>query len=268
VAEAFRRLDRSHRWRLTDTVDLAFDAGHPQGMARVGDRLFVSSVEVHEPPSARSPGRGVGHLFVVDPAGVLEADVVLGESDAYHPGGIDFDGRWLWVPVAEYRPGTRSIVYRVDPATLAVAEAFRVADHVGGIVRDRVDGRLHGHSWGSRTLYEWTAGGRPLRRRANPSHFVDYQDGHYVGDRTMVCGGVARLAGPGGTAVELGGLALVDLRRRVVLHEVPVQEHSPRTGHVVTRNPVELEATDAGLRLRALPDDGRDAALLVYELSL
>ena len=31
----------------------------------------------------------------------------------YHPGGIDYDGRHIWVPVAEYRPNSRSIIYRV-----------------------------------------------------------------------------------------------------------------------------------------------------------
>ena len=33
----------------------------------------------------------------------------------YHPGGIDYDGRHIWVSVAEYRPNSRSIVYRIDP---------------------------------------------------------------------------------------------------------------------------------------------------------
>jgi hypothetical protein len=41
----------------------------------------------------------------------------------------------IWVPVAEYRPDSRSIVYRVDPATLEATEVLRFADHIGGIVR-------------------------------------------------------------------------------------------------------------------------------------
>ena len=46
----------------------------------------------------------------------------------YHPGGIDYDGDDIWVPVAEYRPNSRSIVYRVDPETMKATEVFRFAD--------------------------------------------------------------------------------------------------------------------------------------------
>jgi hypothetical protein len=66
----------------------------------------------------------------------------------------------VWVPVAEYRPGSRSIVYRLDPKSLQVTEAFRVDDHVGGVVRDPRTNRVHGVSWGSRTEYTWTPAGR------------------------------------------------------------------------------------------------------------
>ena len=102
---------------------MAFPAHHPQGLVKIGDRLFFSSVEVTTPPRRGAggegfdcdTGRGVGHLFEATMDGRLVADVVLGEGTMYHPGGIDFDGRDIWVPVAEYRPNSRSIVYRVDP---------------------------------------------------------------------------------------------------------------------------------------------------------
>jgi hypothetical protein len=277
VVGAFAQVARSSDWRPAGTIDLPFDTEHPQGMARIGDRFFVSSVEIVEPTQPcrvpcdgydRTPGRGVGHLYVVASDGRLLHDVRLGEGNMYHPGGIDFDGRWLWVPVAEYRPNSAAVVYRVDPTTLAVTEAFRVQDHIGGVVRDRVTGHVHGVSWGSRRLYEWTSRGRQLVREPNDSHFVDYQDCDYVASQKMLCGGVAGLTGPGGTAFELGGLALIDLRTGQLVHEVPVQEHSPASGHVVTRNPVALERTATGLRLYTAPDDEQDRAILVHELAL
>jgi hypothetical protein len=61
------------------------------------------------------------------------------------------------VPVAEYRPNSRSIVYRVDPATMKADEVFRFPDHIGGIVRNTDDNTLHGVSWGSRRFYRWTS---------------------------------------------------------------------------------------------------------------
>ena len=38
----------------------------------------------------------------------------------YHPGGIDYDGEYIWGPVAEYRPNSESIIYKVDAETLKV----------------------------------------------------------------------------------------------------------------------------------------------------
>ena len=59
------------------------------------------------------------------------------------------------MPVAEYRPDSRSIVYRVDPETMTASEVFRVADHIGAIVHNTDDGTLRGVSWGSRRFYRW-----------------------------------------------------------------------------------------------------------------
>ena len=91
-----------------------------RGRVRIGDTLFVSSVEVKIPTKRygalvdghdRDAGEGVGHLFKVDlrtgHEGTLLASTTLGEGTMYHPGGIDFDGTSLWVPVAEYRPDSR-----------------------------------------------------------------------------------------------------------------------------------------------------------------
>lgn len=87
----------------------------------------------------------------------------------YHPGGIDFDGICRWVPVAEYRPDSSSIIYRVSPRTFASREALRVDDHIGGIVRDRVAGRVHGVGCGLRTLYQWSEGCRQLSADPTPA---------------------------------------------------------------------------------------------------
>jgi hypothetical protein len=274
IATALLQVTRATQWKHVGTIDLQFDAEHPQGMVKLGDRFFISSVEILEPTQPcpvpcdgydRTPGRGVGHLFVVGANGALLADIRLGEGHMYHPGGIDYDGRWLWVPVAEYRPNSNAIVYRVDPNSLTVAEAFRVRDHIGGVVRDRVDGHVHGVSWGSRTFYEWTARGEQLVREPNESHFIDYQDCDYLAFRKMVCGGIAGLRGPAGSQFELGGLALVDLRSSAIVHEVPVQQYSPATSHVVTRNPEFLERIAGGLRLFAAPDDEQEGAIFIYD---
>ena len=276
AAQAFTEVDRSTAWSLVDRVALDFPTYHPQGFALVGDRIFMSSVEIIERPQKyptpvdgydRSPGRGVGHVLVMTRSGELLKDITLGEGDMYHPGGMDFDGESVWVPVAEYRPNSASVVYRVDPDTYDVTEAFRVDDHVGGVVRDRRTNKVHGVSWGSRTFYTWTARGDELRSSANPSHLVDYQDCDYAGDSHQLCSGITELPTAAGGKYELGGLALTSLTDDRIVHEVPFPYFSS-AGHVATRNPVALEKEGDTLRLLAAPDDGEEGdgtELLTYE---
>jgi hypothetical protein len=264
IVSAVRGLDRSTRWELVERHPLTFPTHHPQGLAFVGERTFVSSVEITEEPrraenpADRTTGAGVGHLFVME-GGRLVRDLILGEGATYHPGGIDFDGESVWVSVAEYRGNSTSIVYSVNPADLAIRERFRVADHIGWVVRDPSRDVIYGGTWGSRRFYTWTPDGRELDRWENPSSFVDYQDSQYVAPGLVLCSGIAIVPEPSGGRYELGGIALVDILNRRIVHELPVPVFSD-AGHVVTRNPFAVTADDAGLWLHVAPDDGDDIA--------
>jgi hypothetical protein len=279
LVKAVSSVTRSTPWTLTDKIKLDFPSFHPQGFARSGDRLFLSSVEIIEAPVKfpqpvggydRTPGKGVGHVFVLDLTGKLIKDIVLGEGDSYHPGGIDTDRGSLWVPVAEYRPNSAAIVYRIDLDTLHVHEEFRVADHIGGVTPDPVTGRVHGVSWGSRTFYTWNHDGRQVDRRANESHFIDYQDCAYAERDTLLCTGITGFKGANGAAFELGGVAVLDLSSTSVRHESPIQLWSA-AGHVATRNPVHFETDGGVLRMWAAPDDGEETSgteILIYEANV
>lgn len=278
-----RLLTRDAIWEQAAVVPVRFDVYHPQGFALVGDHLFLSSVEILEPtrrfdpPSDgfdRSTGRGRGHLFKLNLDGELVAHVELGEGDVYHPGGIDFDGTSIWVPVAEYRPHSRTIVYRVDPQTMEATEAFRFAEHLGGIVLNIDDRTLHAVSWGSRRFYTWRIDEVLDRSRSeippepaqspNPAHYVDYQDCQYVGDGEALCTGVSRITGPEHT-VALGGMELIDLREGRPLHQVPVPLWT-EAGVPMTQNPVAFEISGNGLRAYFLPEDD-DGRLFVYDVA-
>jgi hypothetical protein len=280
LAREVSRITRSTQWRAQSETPIRFRTHHPQGLVKIGERLFLSSVEVRVPtrrfPSPvdgldRDAGEGVGHLFQFDINGNLIADLKLGEGAIYHPGGLDYDGRHLWVAVAEYRPNSRSIVYRVDPNTMTATEVFRFADHLGAIVHDTEDNALHGVSWGSRTFYRWplSRDGRvkdvrpaAAQRAANPSHYVDYQDCNYAGQRRMQCTGVTEFrVTPGAEPFRLGGIELVSLRDRRPLHQVPLSLWI--RGLDMTHNPVWLEATDTGLRGYFIPEDD-ESTLYVY----
>jgi hypothetical protein len=230
-------------------------------MVKIGERLFVSSVEVID----REAGKGIGHLFEIDMAGQLVAELRLGEGAIYHPGGIDYDGQHIWVPVAEYRPDSRSIIYRVDPATLKATEMFRVEDHIGAIVHNTDEHTLHGVSWGSRRFYRWTLGGTGRGRTVNTSHYVDYQDCKYAGRRRMLCTGVTEIRQLADAApFRLGGIDLVDLDDGRPLHQVPVLLWTAG-GLDMTHNPVWLEPSAAGLRGYFMPEDDI-STLYVYDV--
>ena len=261
VAERVTTLTRSSSWTLVASVPIAFRTFHPQGMVKIGETLFVSSVEVID----RDAGKGVGHLFKIDMAGNLVSDLTLGEGAIYHPGGIDYDGKDIWVPLADYRPDSRSIVYRVDPGAMKAVEAFRVADHIGAIVHDTGDHTLHGVSWGSRRFYHWTLRGDSLGRTLNSSHYLDYQDCKFVGRRRMLCTGVTDLRQTrDGAPFHLGGMDLVDLGDGRPLHQVPVLLWTAG-GLDMTHNPVWIEPSAAGLRGYFMPEDDR-STLYIYDV--
>jgi hypothetical protein len=284
VADRVSLLTRDSSWKPVASVPIGFVTHHPQGMVKIGDAFYVSSVEIKVPTKRlpqpvdgydRDAGEGVGHLFKIDPAGKLVADLTLGEQSIYHPGGIDYDGRNIWVPVAEYRPNSRSIVYRVDPHSMKATEVFRFADHIGAIVHDTDDNTLHGVSWGSRRFYRWTLGGNgrianaaalPAKLRTlNTSHYLDYQDCKYAGSHRMLCTGVTELRRtPDAAPFRLGGMDLVDLRDGRPRHQVPVLLWTA-AGLDMTHNPVWIEPAAAGLRCYFMPEDDK-STIYVYDV--
>jgi uncharacterized protein DUF6454 len=285
LAARVSALSRDSAWKQVAAIPIGFPTYHPQGMVKIGDTMFVSSVEVTVPTRRfaqpegeydRDTGEGVGHLFKFTMQGQLVARVKLGEGTIYHPGGIDYDGKNIWVPVAEYRPNSRSIIYRVDPATMKAAEVFRFPDHIGGVVRNTDDNTLHGVSWGSRRFYRWTLGADghvtnadappATLRTLNPSYYVDYQDCKYVGGRRMLCTGVTEIRrSPDAPPFRLGGIDLVSLDDGRPLHQVPLLLWTPG-GVDMTHNPVWFETTATGLRGYFMPEDDK-STLYVYEVN-
>jgi hypothetical protein len=283
IAEHFTKLTRETEWRRTGAVPVKFRTYHPQGMTRVGDSFFVSSVETIVEPEEyeeprdgydRSAGEGVGHLFEFGMDGELFNQTELGEGTIYHPGGIDYDGEHIWVPVAEYRPDSRSIVYRVDPNTLKATEVFRFPDHIGGVLRNTEENALHGVSWGSRRLYRWTLddsleakdADRPPEELSTPNrqHYIDYQDCQYLGSGMALCSGVVVYETPKDPEFYFGGIDLVDLRNNSPAYQIPVTLWT-EDGLVMTLNPFFVEERDGGLRFYFMPEDD-DSRLFIYDV--
>ncbi len=269
------QLDRTTEWSAGSEITIPFDTHHPQGMVRIDTGFFVSSVEIIRPTQRypqpvdgldRDAGEGRGHLFRIADDGQLQSDIRLGEGDIYHPGGLDFDGRHLWIPVAEYRPNSRSIIYRVDPATLEATKAFRVADHIGAVAFDSAANALVGVSWGAARIYRWPLqpdGSIAAADLAAPpvgrarSHYIAWQDCHGLDGHMMLCTGLSNYSRPGsGASLSLGGAELIDLTDLRPIWQSPILLWSP-SGRSMLQNPAWFETTPNGLRAWFMPDDDR-----------
>ena len=283
VSDRVKQLTRGTQWRQVAAIPVAFDTQHPQGMVKIGDAFYVTAVEIKKPTMRypqlqdgydRDTGEGAGHLFKFDATGKLLADLPLGEGPVYHPGGIDYDGSYIWVPVAEYRPNSSAIVYRVDPATMKATEVFRYRDHIGGIVHNTDDNTLHGVSWGSRRFYRFTLDGEgkvtnanvpsEQLRKPNRSGYIDYQDCKYLGRREMLCSGLNNYQmKKDGPRFPLGGFEIVDLRSDQAISQMPIELWT-ESGLPMTYNPMWIEATATGLRAYFMPEDNK-STLYIYE---
>ena len=280
IVRRFRLLDRNAIWTPVGRIRMPWKTFHTQGLVRIGDTFYVSAVDVlersvrngvetdalYDRSLDRSTGAGRGWLFKFTSDGTLVGRVELTDGAVYHPGGIDYDGTSIWVPVAEYRPNSRSHVYRVDPDTLTATRVFTAPDHIGGIVHDVREGTLHGVSWDSRRLYTWRLSGPGEQARVvssdwvpNAQSYVAYQDCHYQDVGYMLCGGG-------------GGLDLVDLRDARPTHQVPVtlviDDTGPNAGLSITNNAFWIEPTGPhALRAYFMTERDNQADLLIYDIT-
>ena len=284
LSGCFRKLTRGSTWELISEVPLKFPSGHPQGMVKIGESFYISSVEITKPTVRypeprggydRDTGEGAGFFCKIDGRGNLLEKISIGEGPIYHPGGIDFDGSHIWVPAAEYRPDSRSIIYRIGTSPLRAEKMFEYGDHIGGIVHNTDANTLHGISWGARRFYTWPldAGGKvrgtdiPREKLMiiNPGFYIDYQDCHYLGNHEMLCSGVSYYK-QDGEVFGLGGIELVDLKTNLPVHQIPVELWSPKTKRPMTNNPFWMEEMGGMITAYFIPDDD-DSVLYTYRVT-
>ena len=228
------------KWRIEDRLKLDFDTHHPQGLVKIEDHYYLSTVQM---PAWFKPGKG--YLIKFDEKGRQLAKISLGDSRRYHPGGIDFDGESIWVSVAEYRPNSSTKVYRVDEKSMEAELAFTVDDHVGAITRDPESGELWGATWDSERILRWNEDGELQESRPNSERSINYQDWKFAGDDYILSSGVRS---------RNGGLDLVDSENKEILSKVPLALRSP-DGKPMTQNPMTFRYSDEGLKLYVIPDD-------------
>ncbi|MBX3257895.1 MAG: hypothetical protein KF862_27440 [Chitinophagaceae bacterium] len=278
----FNQLRQDVSWQLVDSVPLHFTTYHTQGLTRAGNFYFLSSVKVNRWPKKypapvdgfdRDPGDGTGYLFKFGMDGRLTDSVCLGENGLYHPGGIDFDGTYIWVPVCEYRPFGKSFIYRVHPETLEAVLVATLPDAIGAVAYNRATNELTGMNWGSRVFYKWKiryTKGTPraeLQKEKgtnNPHFYVDFQDCNYAGNNKMICSGLRVYKNVQDVPIRLGGLELIDMDDYTAGLQLPVNKYTGK-GIIITNNPFYIEEANGMLQYYFIPED--DASVLyIYRL--
>lgn len=282
IASHFSLVNAESKWHLIASIPLHFTTYHTQGLTKVGDYYYLSAVRVNRWPKKyttaqsgfdRDQGDGVGYLFKFDGEGKLIDSVRLGKDEVYHPGGIDFDGKDIWVPVCEYRPFGKSIIYRVDPQTLYAQVITTIPDAIGALAYNRTNNELTGMNWGSRIFYRWKINKTENTAKAilqgkngqiNPHFYIDFQDCSYVGNDKMLCSGLRSYTNANGESVKLGGLELIDMKTYDAGLQLPVSMYTGK-GIILTNNPFFIDIVHNSLQYYFVPEDDQ-SVLYIYRL--
>lgn len=195
---------------LERTLPLAGNVHHVQGIAAAGPTLYVTAVE-------RAAAKGWLFEYELASGKRLRA-VEIQQGRRFHPGGLDIDDESLWIPVAEYRRESSTVIQRRSRRSLDLISSFEVKDHIGCLTR--AEDRLIGGNWDARKLYEWSLDGRELNVRPNPRP-TRYQELKYRYGALIGSG----LTAPGRGAIEwLDPLTLSAMR---ILEAGQTSRHVP-----------------------------------------
>lgn len=180
-------MSQSRRLRAEDLVPVvdgpfAFFTGHVQGITVRGDSVFFSSVDTEN----RS-----GLIFRVSRK-TFELEQMRRiriPPDHYHPGGICCAGNSILVPLAEYRPNSRTVVLAFDPVSMEYEEAFRADDHLGAVARD-ARGTTVCANWDAESFLFFDPDGSLVKKTPNSSG-IAYQDMEFHRD-SLFCSGLVK----------------------------------------------------------------------------
>ena len=264
----------SSEWEYVRSLQLHFETDHPQGVIRVGERYFLSSVRIPVDDSGTvdktKPGRG----FLIE---VAAGQARRGHESAgsqshrtvrrmvYHPGGLASDGEFLYVPVSEYRPDSSCHIYKVNVETFQqVGEPVKFKDHVGALSIDRERKRIYGMSWNSARIYVWDYDWKLLYLNPNPILNVGYQDMDFIGGNTLACSGFSKHM-VGDEEVMIGGIDLINATTWLPEHRIMVTTRS-KSGRLLTNNAFSHRLVYPDLFLFFIADDDEDSCVDVYKV--
>ena len=187
-------------------VDGHAATAHTQGLEIAGRSYYVTGRREDVRPKRAlllrtEKGGSNWDLWDITPAAPVRAATALD-----HPGGMQSDGKRLWIPIAESRPKSYSIIRAFSLAGIAVNQPlkpdveFHVKDHIGAVAVDAGRALVIGANWDTEVVYVWdlaghlkrTLTGSALALRglgvANQNSGVAVQDWKVIGDRLFASG--------------------------------------------------------------------------------
>jgi len=238
-ANALDLLFHSGNVELIRQVPLKFSTYHVQGLDITEQFYFVTSVDTKQDRA---------WLFKIDRQDArLISKVELTDGALIHPGGLQYDGRFLWVPNAEYKRQSRTMVYGLAPDTLEIRTSFEVDDHIGAVASDGKN-LLYGVNWDALNFYTWDINGRQLKKIDSPTSMA-YQDIKYFAGK-LLCSGHK----DGISAVDI-----IDPENWTLIQRVNLPKDKWKSS--LTREGMAFDGN-----LYFLPDDGPDSCVLVFSL--
>jgi hypothetical protein len=239
-ADALDLLLGSHNVELIGQVPLKFYTYHVQGLGVTERFYFVTSVDTKQ---------SRGWLFKIDrkTAGLI-SKVELTDGALIHPGGLQYDGRYLWVPNAEYKRQSRTIICGLDPDTLKIRISFVVDDHIGAVASD---GKkfLYGVNWDSLQFYTWDIDGSLVDKVDSPTSMA-YQDIKYFAGKLLCSGHKDGVC----------ALDIIDPESWTLIKRIDLPEDKWKS--TLTREGMAFDGN-----LYFLPDDGPDSRILIFALN-
>ena len=225
--------------KLIHEVPLQFATYHVQGLDLTKQFYFVTSVDKEQ---------GRGWLFKINRQNAgLNSKIELTDGTLIHPGGVQFDGHYLWIPNAEYRRQSRTMIYGVDPNSMDIRRSFPVEDHIGAIASDGKN-LLYGVNWDAIHFYMWDFDGHQKSKVDSPT-LIAYQDIKYFSGK-LLCSGHKD---------DDSVIDVIDPENWILVKRINL----PRDGW---ENPLSREGMTFNGNLYFLPDDGPNSNIMIFTL--
>jgi len=236
---ALDALFRSRDVVLIQQVPLQFATYHVQGLELTEQFYFVTSVDNEQKR---------GWLFKIDRQNAnLNSKIELTDRTLIHPGGLQFDGHYLWIPNAEYKSQGRTMIYGVDPDSLEICTSFPVDDHIGAIASDGKN-LLYGVNWDALHFYTWDFNGYQSNKVDSPTSMA-YQDIKYFAGK-LLCSGHKD---------DNSAIDIIDPENWTLVKRIDLPQD-------VWKNTLSREGMAFDGNLYFLPDDGPDSRILIFTL--